>query len=760
MNLAVLPDDAVLDNDQSASAPAPDSSATPAPVAAQPGQSDDDIRSHIHAILTSNADKDSKQRAITAYVQSYGGDPRLIGGMDASLKDPNIGIVVQHHKQPDAPSGLVELPDDVQLDHDNTAKSPLEYAGAGVRDVMQAGGDLANLVTTPIRAGLQAVGAPAIDYEKDAGSIADSLGLKQGDPVISAINKGGTEGLLTAGAATPLAGAGGAVGAAADALASQPVAAAASQAASAGAGEAAKQAGGGPVAQIAASLAGGGIPALATGGVNAVRGAFGERDPNEILAAFNRQNIDPMAAQVGGNGARIMSAGAKATLGGLPLADAAERTIEQAKAARNAIAAKMGNVLDDTGAGLAAQKGSNAFIDSTLSKADKLYNAIPINPSQSAVVTNTKKALTGLTQGLQSNPELSKIWTQNPRLQKTLDALTPETEPMMSGSPGGTRVKTIGTTITRPGTVSWQDLKHLRSIVGRIVGKPSLTSDGDEVEAMRSLYGALSEDMAATAKNGNALPQFQRANTYWRARQSRIENTLSQIIGKNLDQTGEGAFATINRWSREGGDSAAIARLMRSLPDDDASTVRASLFARMGNTPVTGHGEASVFSPSYFVKNWANIDHRAKQVLFPGTEYRQDLDDISKIAEAMKASEGFTNTSRTALATHIGGNLLGSAALAIIFHPVSAIGGEGIGYGAGKLLSSPRFARWLASSPNKPNPAAALAHVRRLTTIAGAEPAIANEVLNLQERLASAFTNSPAKLAAQEPDNESSGVDR
>jgi hypothetical protein len=67
--------------------------------------------------------------------------------------------------------------------------------------------------------------------------------------------------------------------------------------------------------------------------------------------------------------------------------------------------------------------------------------------------------------------------------------------------------------------------------------------------------------------------------------------------------------------------------------------------------------------------------------------------------------------------------------------------------GAGKLLASPKFARWLASAPKKPNAAAQLAHINRLTRIATANPVIANDVLGLQERLAKAFTQQP--VAAQ-----------
>ncbi len=81
---------------------------------------------------------------------------------------------------------------------------------------------------------------------------------------------------------------------------------------------------------------------------------------------------------------------------------------------------------------------------------------------------------------------------------------------------------------------------------------------------------------------------------------------------------------------------------------------------------------------------------------------------------------------------------------------MSAGGIAGSQFAVDKLLASPRFARWLASSPKKPNGPATLAHINRLSAIASAEPTIGNEVLRLQERLASAFT--PQSLAAEEPE--------
>jgi hypothetical protein len=114
----------------------------------------------------------------------------------------------------------------------------------------------------------------------------------------------------------------------------------------------------------------------------------------------------------------------------------------------------------------------------------------------------------------------------------------------------------------------------------------------------------------------------------------------------------------------------------------------------------------------------------------------------------MKDANKYANVSKTSLGTNALA-LLG----AFFSNPLYALSMGGTEFGAGKLLSSESFAKWLASAPKKPNGPAALAHINRLASIAVAEPAIANEVLALQQRLASAFQQAPMKAAAQ-PDSQ------
>lgn len=308
------------------------------------------------------------------------------------------------------------------------------------------------------------------------------------------------------------------------------------------------------------------------------------------------------------------------------------------------------------------------------------------------------------------------------------------------------------------GEVSWQDLNRLRTIVGEIVGQPGLAADGNSTAALRKFYGALSQDMRATAKadGPKSLAAFERANTYYRARQDRIDNVLAPLLGKKGDLNGEDAFRQIESWSTNNGDVFKLARALRSLPEDEAESVRASIFSKLGTVSKgRQNADGDVFSPADFMTHWNGLSSRAKSVLFPGAEYRQSIDDLVRIADAQKAAAKLGQGSPTAHLLQSGqiAGRIGGFALSLFSNPLTAmaisadVGGE---LAVGKLLASPRFARWLASAPSKPNAAAQLAHINRLTTIAASQPAIANDILNLQERLAAAFISPSRPLAADE----------
>lgn len=410
---------------------------------------------------------------------------------------------------------------------------------------------------------------------------------------------------------------------------------------------------------------GGGSNALLAGASRAVR------SPNAqaIMDAGERQNVYVPRYMTGRETAQVGVGMVGATPGRIPLARAANRTIEGLEGARDRAASQIGDVGDNFEAGRRAQSGARQFVRDSSDRADQLFQRIPIRPETPATLTNTRQALGELTEGLTSNPRLSEI-IEDRRLIQIRDALT-------------------------SGDLSWADQRRFRSMVGEWIGQPQVAGEVTSRAALRRVYSALTADMQATAatQGPRALSMFNRANQYYRGREARREGVISDILGSDGNAAPEDAYRQINRWAqRDTGNTRALAQAMRSLPADDANAVRATLFARMGRATRGNQDETGeVFSPQTFASQWAQLEPRAKALLVPNRQHRRNLEDIALLTSAMRRSERFTNTSNTGLgvAANFGALGLGAGAAGV---PL-AIKAAGAAVLSGHLLSTPAGSR-------------------------------------------------------------------
>lgn len=742
----------------------PLASASPAPVttaasaaATTPSGMDAEVyRSTLDHLVNTGATRDQ----IGAFIRSAGFPDDHVHGIEASLayrddprnrdakgNAPRIQVLpihdavptIQHAAPTEAqnqpaveslPEGFEEVPmDQIAPTAQNDApQSALGEMGLGVRHMLEGA---AAIPDTLIGLGALVNGhEQKLTVTKGVDALLNAFGVpndaSDSDRLVGKMVAGATGGVLTGGE-----------------MAAAPLLAAAMGGAGAGGGsELARQSGYGPAGQLAAGLAGGLAGGSAVAGGGSLANALArERVGSQMMQAFDRQGVPALPADVGGILPQMATAATKTTLGGLPLYDAARASVNAARAARDRIASSIGNATDVTGAGQAIRRGTERWMDATKTTGGKLYEAIPIPADRGSVLTNTKQALSDLTAGLKSNPELSRV-IEDPRMQRIAEAVQGRTVQVPTGLLD-TDSNPIMRNVQQGGALSWQDLKDFRTYIGEKAGAQALQSDIPQAR-LKALYGALSRDMeaTATADGPKALAAFRRANTYWRARQQRISDVIEPILGKDGANTADEAFRAIQSWTGSKADFMRTAQAFRSLPEDEANTVRATIFSRLGNAKSGAqNAEGTEFSPAVFATQWdklARENPRALTVLFPGEQYRKDIADLVKITNAQKAAGRFANTSGTGLAMHM------APGVGLFHDPLSLV----IQYGAGKLLSLPKFARWLASAPNKPNAAAQLAHVNRLASIAAAQPAIANDVLALQERLAKAFSGQP--LAAEE----------
>jgi hypothetical protein len=184
------------------------------------------------------------------------------------------------------------------------------------------------------------------------------------------------------------------------------------------------------------------------------------------------------------------------TLGGIPLAEQGVKNAATAGAAVDRAAAAIGSVADKTGAGQAAQRGAKQFVDSTAQTLNNLESKIPIAADAPAVVSNTRSALTNLSESFASNPEACRSIPRSEGVQVPRCADT-----RRLNQPASSTQRASRSLVRRAAGLSWDDLRAFRSRVGEIIGQPGLASDGAQISQLRALYGALSDDIRQTATN-------------------------------------------------------------------------------------------------------------------------------------------------------------------------------------------------------------------------------------------------------------------
>jgi hypothetical protein len=688
-------------------------------------------------------------------------------------------------------------------DPNGGGRSPLDDLGAGLGDVVQGAGDLVGLVGNPLNQTINA--AFGTDLSTNLGQTARDLSGLPDNPnqLYSAINRGATGALLSAGlagAAAPAMQAGTSRNVL-NTLAQSPIRDAAAGA-GAGAGAYAGQ-DYGPVGQVVGGLTGAivghglsGIP----GRMQAGRSSTG---PQSLGQDAESLGIRMLPADTGGVGTRMATGVSRVTLGEIPIAAAADRAVRSAQTARGRVASDVGNVATDgAAAGQTISRGLNRWMSETgdrdTGRVSQLFEAVPIERETPLVLDNARQALTELTQGFKSNPQLSRIWVNNPRLRETLEALTPEdvaaqgrkdflrasseyqdatqaiqvARGRVGGPPGAIQQAEQAAEAARVrmlqaqrqaerepvgGALSWGDASRLRSIVGEIIDQPGLAAEGNSTAALRRFYGALTSDMEQTAAQAGprALTMWRRAVQYKRGRESRVNEVITSILGQRGEKSDEAVFQQLNRWTQQkGGDFRSLARTMRSMDADEANTVRATILDRMGNASAGRQNAAGdVFSPAQFVTEFNGLSPRARSVLFPQQEHRQAVEKLVRVMDGMKRAGDYNNTSKTALASNLG---IGAVLVGLDQAVTAGLGALG-SLVAGRILSSNRLAQMLSRAPRTTNPNARNEFVNRLGRATAGNPQLQADVQELQKAIMAAVNDNPAlpaNVAAGESDQQ------
>lgn len=444
----------------------------------------------------------------------------------------------------------------------------------------------------------------------------------------------------------------------------------------------------------------------------------------ETAEAARRIGVDVLPADVGGpTTRRLTGAAAQGPLSAQPVVSAARRAAEQAQGVRDKVAAKVGTALEAEAAGEAARKGAQTFIERTSKQGRELYDKARV------LSDGVRVPLTNAQQVVQRNiAELQEV-------------------------PGGTEAVAVmeGLAGEMGGEWTADGIRSMRTTLrDRFIGEGLRGSDLER--RVNQVIDAASKDIEdglTQAGRPGAAQAYRAADEFWKQRLRTIDKVLQPIIGKDADRAPADIIKAIETAAQR--DSAKMGTFIRSLPQEEQGIVRATLISRMGQVGAGGQdATGTVFSLGQFLTHWNQLTPAAKRTLFDD-ESRAALSDLARVAQGTKEAQRYANSSNSA------GGMVGQIALSGGIGTVGGVPGLAVAtaaqYVSGRLLASPRIARFLARPPK--TEAQVRPWIDRLERIARAEPVIASEALGLQQQLIRAFGEStPARIAAEERGDE------
>lgn len=546
---------------------------------------------------------------------------------------------------------------------------------------------------------------------------------------------------------------------AAEVLTAQPILQTASAAAGSAASGATRESGGGTGAQIAAGLLGGlGPSAVTAGAPAALRGGLrgGEASRQNLANAIDDFAVLGATPSVGQGTGAWSRQGLETLLGAGPTSAGvmARFADKQADAIGTGLQKQADTLFRNPSAERAGRaieqgiRGDEGFIRTSRERANQLYNRLDelLPGDQRVGVDNTREALADLNSMIEGAPSVSRFF-QNARLEgiergllsdtqgvdailtqpgmreqsdlyraylqsqadeiaarnsqrKQLGMMGDEAVPTAADIDSNVRA-TLGNMVDNQ--LPYEALKKLRTLVGNELEGASLVSDVPRSK-WKAVYGALTRDMESAATTPEAKQALSRANSYFNARSSRIDD-IDRVIDRNGGP--EKIYQAVMGGVKDGGST--LRAVMQSLPEEGQRAVTAAALRRMGlANPGAQDAVGEAFSAANFLTNWNKVSPEARRALFDryGAGFSKDMDRIARVAERIKeGGQAIANPSGTARQgaqfAYWGG--LGGALMTGQVGAALGLGLGGVGSNvAARLMTNPRFVKWLAASTEKP----------------------------------------------------------
>lgn len=260
--------------------------------------------------------------------------------------------------------------------------------------------------------------------------------------------------------------------------------------------------------------------------------------------------------------------------------------------------------------------------------------------------------------------------------------------------------------------LTWAQMDSIRKTIGVKLSNPAVLVDAPPKKALKKMYSGILDDMEAALKatgDKQAIKEWQNARIFYRRSIAKMERTIEPLLKKG---TPDEVLKLLENNLK--GNVTKLRQMKANLPKEQWEVVQSYVTQKLGRaSPGMQDATGELFSPAKFLTDWNKISPEARSVMFHG-DVGKNLNALAKQMERIKAMGMVGNTSGTGYANAVWGTIENLA--------MGLVGG-GLGYGAmgasgvagaalpivmnngvQRLMTNPRFTKWLVTANNVTNP--------------------------------------------------------
>jgi hypothetical protein len=390
-----------------------------------------------------------------------------------------------------------------------------------------------------------------------------------------------------------------------------------------------------------------------------------------LAQAAGRLNVEVPLAAASDNPALQWAGGIarNVPLAGTPLRQASERALTQ---------------IDDAARGVAQQLGRG--------RADDAGGAV-----REGITRSIRQELPARVQALEAqidnlvDPQVTTPLQHTQRLSQQIAA-----QNQAAARPPGAALGVVHEALTRPGGLTYEGLRRLRSAVGEMIDQPTTLPADMNLADLRRLYGSLAQDLRRSVGNAggpDALRAFERAQRFERAAAARREQ-LAKVIGRNAGaKSDEAVFEKVRQLASSGGkaDARTLWRVRRALDPQEWDDVVSATVTALGRAAPDAD-----FSPQRFMTQINKMSAEGRHALLGGHGRQgltQAIEDLHTISERFQRLQQYANPSGTGH-TLMGGMIGAAAWVDPITTLTQVAGGNVVARILARPVTAQAAARW------------------------------------------------------------------